>query len=84
LFGQTPLGPTHLFTAGTQIIRNFNMRGKKAIEFLIHPLVLEDIVHTEQRPKLEEFYDCLFLTLKMMYNHLKDGALRIEQVSLLP
>ncbi|MFN2261375.1 MAG: magnesium/cobalt transporter CorA [Psychroflexus sp.] len=33
----------------------------------IHPLVLEDIANTRQRPKLDEFEDYLFMALKMLY-----------------
>lgn len=32
----------------------------------IHPLVLEDIANTDQRPKAEEYDTCLFLVLKML------------------
>lgn len=34
--------------------------------FGIHPLVLEDILHTEHMPKLEDYDTYLFLTLKML------------------
>jgi len=34
--------------------------------FDLHPLILEDIVHTGQRPKMEEYDDCLFLVVKML------------------
>ena len=34
--------------------------------FDLHPLILEDIVHTGQRPKMEEHEDCLFLVVKML------------------
>ena len=34
--------------------------------FGIHPLVLEDIVNTEQRPKFEDYDNYLFFTLKTM------------------
>jgi magnesium transporter len=34
--------------------------------FNIHPLVLEDIVNAEQRPKFEDYNDYLFFTLKTM------------------
>lgn len=51
--------------------------------FELHPLVLEDIVHTGQRPKMEEFENYLFIVLKMLY-HVKDtGDVRAEQVSLI-
>ena len=32
--------------------------------FNIHPLILEDIANTEQRPKMEDFDDYIFLILK--------------------
>ena len=34
--------------------------------FEIHPLILEDIANTGQRPKLDSFNNCLFLSLKML------------------
>jgi magnesium transporter len=34
--------------------------------FNLHPLLLEDIMHTGQRPKLEEFDNGLFLVLRML------------------
>jgi magnesium transporter len=54
--------------------------------FDIHPLILEDIVHTEQRPKMEDFDDYVFIILKMLANVEKDGGeeeIRSEQVSLI-
>ncbi len=38
--------------------------------FNIHPLVLEDIVNTGQRPKTEEFEDVIFVVLKMLNSKL--------------
>jgi len=35
-------------------------------QFNLHPLVLEDIVTTGQRPKLEDYGDHLFVTIKML------------------
>ncbi len=32
--------------------------------FHLHPLLMEDVVNTEQRPKYEEFGDCILFTLK--------------------
>ncbi len=48
--------------------------------FGIHALVLEDIANTEQRPKIEEYGDYLFVVLKMLRQD--DGHLSAEQVSL--
>lgn len=35
--------------------------------FGIHPLVLEDIVNTTQRPKIEDFGENIYIVLKMLY-----------------
>lgn len=51
--------------------------------FGIHPLVLEDIVHTEQRPKVEDFDDYLYIVLKMLYYDEKIDEVNAEQVSLI-
>lgn len=48
--------------------------------FNLHPLMLEDIVNVDQRPKIEEFEEYLFLTLKMLT--LVKGRIKHEHVSL--
>jgi magnesium transporter len=50
--------------------------------YSIHSLVLEDIVSPNQRPKLDEFDDYLFLTFKMIH-YSADDQLIIEHVSLI-
>ena len=50
--------------------------------FDIHPLVLEDIMHTGQRPKAEDFEKYIFLVLKMLYYDEKVHQVKAEQVSL--
>ena len=50
--------------------------------FGIHPLVQEDILNTEQRPKLEDYDDYLFIVLKMLFYDDEAEAIRTEQVSL--
>ncbi|WP_027136631.1 magnesium/cobalt transporter CorA [Gaetbulibacter saemankumensis] len=46
----------------------------------LHPLVLEDIVNTNHRPKIDEYDDYLFVVLKMLHND-KDENIISEQVS---
>jgi magnesium transporter len=46
----------------------------------LHPLVIEDIANTEQRPKLEDYGDHLFIVLKMLSP--ENGHVKAEQVSL--
>ena len=49
----------------------------------VHPLVLEDILNTGQRPKLEDFDKYVFVVLKMFrYSEQGDG-MEVEQISLI-
>jgi magnesium transporter len=50
--------------------------------FGLHPLLLEDIAHTEQRPKLESYDEHLFMDLNVL--HLQEGSdeIHTEQISL--
>ncbi len=50
--------------------------------FQIHPLALEDIFNTGQRPHVDEYDDQLFIVLQMAYEE-TEGELVFEQVSLL-
>lgn len=49
-------------------------------QYDLHPLVLEDIVNTTQRPKIDEYEDYLFVVLKMLYYDVNEEIV-IEQVS---
>ena len=51
--------------------------------FEIHPLVLEDILNTDQRPKIEDFEKYIFFILKMLYIDEKTQEIHSEQVSLI-
>ncbi len=49
----------------------------------IHPLVLEDIADTDQRPKMEELDQYIFFVLKMFYVDNKTDEIESEQISLI-
>ncbi len=49
----------------------------------VHPLVLEDIVNTDQRPKMEDFDGYIFMVLKMLYYDEKKNEVTAEQLSLI-
>lgn len=51
--------------------------------FNLHPLILEDIVDTDQRPKIKDFGDYIFIILKMIYYDKNDNEMKAEQVSLI-
>jgi len=50
--------------------------------FNLHPLILEDILNTEHRPKVEMVEDYLFIVLKMLHLDEATGCVVTEQVSL--
>lgn len=49
--------------------------------FDIHPLVMENIKNTRQRPKIEEYEDFLYIVAKMIYY--SEGVLVVEHLSFL-
>lgn len=50
--------------------------------FNLHSLLLEDIMNTEQRPKMEDYGDYIFVVMKMLSYDEKDGEIKAEQISL--
>ena len=51
--------------------------------FGLHPLVMEDILHTDQRPKMEDFEDYIFVVAKMLSFDQERRELKAEQLSLI-
>ncbi len=64
-------------------IHDLEIIEKVGNHFGLHPLTLEDILNTEQRPKIEDFDDYIFIALKMLYHDEKEGEIQMEQVSLI-
>jgi magnesium transporter len=64
-------------------LTNIDVLEKIGRHFSLHPLILEDIQNTEQRPKLEDLESYLYLTIKMLT--IEDGTrkVRVEHVSLI-
>lgn len=50
--------------------------------FGLHPLVLEDILNTDQRPKMEDYGDYIYTVLKMLYHNDESDGVVTEQISL--
>ena len=67
-----------------------NVHGVHEVEILekfgncfgLHPLVMEDILNTDQRPKIENYGEDLFIVLKMLSYDEKKDEISAEQVSL--
>lgn len=49
--------------------------------FNLHPLLLEDVLNTDHRPKVEEYQDALFVVAKMLSLDPETGDIRTEQIS---
>ena len=64
-------------------IHQVEIMKKIGAHFGIHSLILEDIMNTGQRPKMEDFEDYIFVVVKMIYYDEKDNEIKAEQVSLL-
>jgi len=56
---------------------------KIGLHFDLHPLIMEDIVNTEQRPKMEDFGHYLYVVLRMLYFDGEAHEVKGEQVSLI-
>lgn len=54
-----------------------------ARQFGWHPLVMEDLVNTEQRPKMENHGDYIFIVLQMLTFNDSRKEIKSEQVSLI-
>ncbi len=50
--------------------------------FNLHPLVLEDILNTGQRSKVDDYGDYAYIVLKMLHMDEKKNEIRSEQISL--
>ncbi len=63
-------------------IHKLDVIEKTGVQFGLHPLTLEDIVNTEQRPKIEDYKDYIFIVLKALHYD-ADQGLKIEQISII-
>ena len=81
---------THVASMGEGSVTWININGiheKDVIEkigklFSLHPLLLEDIMNTDQRPKMEEHEGYLFIVLKMLSSQGMPNLIKDEQVTI--
>jgi magnesium transporter len=77
------------YFADSELISWIDVEGLHEVELIqqmgecqgFNPLMLEDIVNTDQRPKLEDFDTYLYIVLKMLSER-ENGEIAVEQVSL--
>jgi len=56
--------------------------GKIGEKFGLHKLVLEDVLNTQHRPKIEEFENYTFFTFKLLQQKKDDIGITSEQISI--
>lgn len=56
---------------------------KLGTHFGVHPLILEDILNTDQRPKMDDFGHYIYIVLKMLTFNDSSNEVASEQVSLI-
>jgi len=62
-------------------LHEVNILAKIGEVFSLHPLVLEDILNTDQRPKIEVYDQYIYISAKMLFYDAELSEFSIEQVS---
>ena len=60
----------------TELLKSFSK------SFDIHPLLIEDLLNTGQRPKIEDFDNAVFFTMKMLDYNDEEKIITTEQISI--
>lgn len=63
-------------------VHDADLINKIGEKFNLHPLVIEDILNVEQRPKLDAFDDYLFLETNCFYYDKESLSISAEQISI--
>ena len=64
-------------------IHDIDIIEKIGKHYNLHPLILEDILHTTQRPKFEDYDSHLFIVLRMLMSAGEKQLVQSEQVSII-
>jgi magnesium transporter len=62
-------------------VHDVELLGRIGKSFGLHPLVVEDISNTDQRPKMEEYDGYVYLVIKLMHGDPSTGETVVEQLS---
>jgi magnesium transporter len=76
-------GAPHVTWVNIDGLHDEDLIASVAHSYGLHPLVLEDILNTTQRPRCEDYGDFLYITLKMLRWDPEQEKIDTEQVSLI-
>ncbi len=63
-------------------VHDTGLLGRLSQRFGLHPLVVEDLSNTDQRPKVEDYNGYAYLVVKLLHNDAATGKTVIEQLSM--
>jgi magnesium transporter len=63
-------------------IHQVDIMEKIGTHFGIHPLIMEDILNTRQRPKMDDLEDYVYVVLKMLTYNEENDEIDVEQISI--
>lgn len=78
--GKDPSSVTWITVSG---VHETELIGEIGRYFNLHPLIIEDILNTDQRPRLEVYEDFIFVVLKMLRWEAESNTVDSEQITLL-
>ncbi len=78
-----PSTPSDLAWFNIDGLHNADVIRKLGDTFRLHPLIMEDILNTDHRPKIEVHENYLYIVLKMLQYRDDSRSIAIEQVSLI-
>jgi magnesium transporter len=79
---QTTEGKNKITWLNIDGVHDVNVLNRVERIFALHPLVMEDIANTVQRPKIDEYESYLYLSLRMLSIEAESFLIDSEQVSL--
>lgn len=78
-----PAKPTTGITwVNVEGLHDLHIIDQLAKQFQLHPLTIEDILNVEQRPKIDEFENYIFITLKALLWQEKTASFSVKQISI--
>lgn len=80
IFAEEKTHVTWIDINGYQEVKDLEYLGEC---FHLHPLLLEDILDNDQRPKLDEYDDYLFIIVKMLHHDEATHEVVTEQISII-
>lgn len=64
-------------------LHDLNLMREISRQFEIEPIVIADVMHTEARPKVQEYDNCIFISLKMLQQEEGEDRSNVENLSII-